>query len=730
MSSPPGTTLRVPTLPGHDFNLPRGLEGLDDLAYNLWWSWTPRAGALFSRLDPAAWARHRNPIAVLASMDAGRWEVASTDEEFLVDASRLLDEYHRYMSNGSDSWYQQQIADDPASALPGPIGYFCAEYGFHESMQIYSGGLGVLAGDHCKSASDAAVPFIGVGLLYRRGYFRQQIDADGHQEHAQPDLDPSMLPLRRARAANGSALQVSVDFPDRQVHAAVWVAQVGRVPVLLLDTDLPANTGPDRPITHILYVRGREMRLCQELILGVGGVRALGELGITPAVWHLNEGHSAFLLLERAREAMAEDGTLSAANALKQVGRDAVFTIHTPVAAGNETFDRGLVSNYLAPWLHVTGMEDQELLELGRGRTDDPNAPFDMTAFVLRHASHANAVSKLHAQTATETWEMVAGHPITAITNGVHVASWLGRPMRRLYERAMGTFLASDHTGPSELAGVSQIDDADLWAGHMQQKRELTDFIASRLARQFARHGESPDQLREVARALDPRAMIIGFARRFATYKRADLIFRDEERLARLLSDPEKPVQIVIAGKAHPADRPGQGVIQHIFELSRSDRLRSRVFIVEDYDIRIARFLVAGVDVWLNNPRRPLEASGTSGMKAAMNGVPSVSVLDGWWDEGYNGANGWAIGKREQLSDEGAQDEADAEALYRLLEDEIVPRFFARDDEDLPVDWLATMRAAVGASIWQFSTARMLIEYVEELYRPAVRSASGSAVPA
>ena len=341
-----------------------------------------------------------------------------------------------------------------------------------------------------------------------------------------------MLPLRRARAANGSALQVSVDFPDRQVHAAVWVAQVGRVPVLLLDTDLPANAGPDRPITHILYVRGREMRLCQELILGIGGVRALGELGIAPAVWHLNEGHSAFLLLERAREAMAEDTSLTAATALQQVGRDAVFTIHTPVAAGNETFDRGLVSKYLAPWLHVTDMEDTELLELGRGRTDDPNAPFDMTAFVLRHASHANAVSKLHAATATETWEDVAGHPIPAITNGVHVASWLGRPMRRLYERALGTFLASDHTGPSELERVGQIDDADLWAGHMQQKRELTDFIASRLARQFARHGEPPDQLREVARALDPKALTIGFARRFATYKRADLIFRDEERIS------------------------------------------------------------------------------------------------------------------------------------------------------------------------------------------------------
>jgi starch phosphorylase len=375
-------------------------------------------------------------------------------------------------------------------------------------------------------------------------------------------------------------------------------------------------------------------------------------------------------------------------------------------------------------------MPPDALLELGRGRTDDHNAPFDMTAFVLRHASGANAVSRLHAQTATATWQEVAGHPIEPITNGVHVASWLGRPMRRLYERALGTFLAADHDSPDNLSRVDDIPDDDLWAGHMQQKRELTDFIAGRLARQFARHGESPDQLREVERALDPKAMIIGFARRFATYKRADLLFRDEDRLARLLSSAERPVQVVIAGKAHPADRPGQRVIQRIFELSRSDRLRGRVFIVEDYDIRIARFLVAGVDVWLNNPRRPLEASGTSGMKAALNGVPSVSILDGWWDEGYNGRNGWAIGDRDATGDEDAQDAADAESLYRLLEEQIVPRFFDRDEEGLPHAWLGTMRAAVSASIWQFSTARMLIQYVDELYRPAVAAAEGIAVPA
>ncbi|MGQ0608624.1 MAG: alpha-glucan family phosphorylase [Chloroflexota bacterium] len=716
------TSIRVPTLPGHDFNLPAGLEGLGELSYNLWWSWTPRAQSLFSRIHSSAWTRHRNPLAVMRYTDYGRWAELVADEDFMVDASRVLDEFHRYLANGADSWY----GGSPDRALPGPIAYFCAEFGIHESMQIYSGGLGILAGDHCKSASDAALPFVGIGLLYRRGYFRQQIDADGHQEHAQPDLDPSQLPLRRARARDGSPLQVSVDIADRVVHAAVWVAQVGRVPILLLDTDIPINDPADRPITHILYVRGREMRLCQELILGVGGVRALRALGITPAVWHLNEGHSAFLLVERAGELVAADPGLAAGEALRRVGRDAVFTIHTPVPAGNEVFGRELVTRALDRWFGAARMEPGELLELGRGHTDDPNAPFDMTAFVLRHATGANAVSQLHGATATETWQDLAGHPIDAITNGVHVPTWLGRPVRRLVERAIGVPLGVDMNGPESLATLGEIDDDELWAAHQQQKREMMGFLEGRLARQFARHGESPDALRAVRGVLDPEALTIGFARRFATYKRATLFFSDEERLSRILAGTDRPVQIVIAGKAHPADRPGQQVIQHIFELSRSDHLRGRVFIVEDYDMRIARFLVGGVDIWLNNPRRPLEASGTSGMKAAINGIPSVSILDGWWDEGFNGSNGWAIGDRQPDGDEGAQDFADASELYRLLEDEIVPRFFERDDAGLPAAWLTVMRASIASALWQFSTARMLSEYVDRLYLPAVREPVGA----
>jgi glycogen phosphorylase len=710
------TSIQVPTLPGHDFNLPRGLEGLGELAYNLWWSWTPSAGALFGRIDSAAWTRHRNPIPVLRGVQAGRWDDLAADEDFMVDASRLLDEFQRYLDNGSDSWYRTS----PERHLSRPIAYFCAEYGLHESMQIYSGGLGILAGDHCKSASDAALPFVAVGLFYRHGYFRQQIDADGHQEHAQPDLDPGSLPLRHARARDGSPLKVKVDFPGRTVSAAVWVAQVGRVPLLLLDTDTSSNDAADRPITHILYVRGREMRLAQEIVLGMGGVRALRELGIEPSAWHLNEGHSAFLLLERARAPIAAGRAPE--DALREVGRNAVFTIHTPVPAGNEVFERGLIATHLAPWLNATGMPAEQLFELGRGRTDDPQAPFDMTAFVLRHAVDANAVSKLHARTATETWEPLAGHPVMAITNGVHVATWLGGRMRGVFEPAIGASLGADLPGPEPFERLAAASDTDLWAAHRQQKRELIGFMQGRLSRQFARHGESPETLRRLQAAFDPKALTIGFARRFATYKRADLLFTDEDRLARLLDDADRPVQLVLAGKAHPADRPGQQVIQRIFELSRSERLRGRVFILEDYDMRIARFLVAGVDIWLNNPRRPLEASGTSGMKAAMNGIPSVSILDGWWDEGYNGRNGWAIGGRDASGDEGAQDYADSEELYRLLEQEIVPRFFARDDDGVPHDWLQTMRASVQASIWQFSTSRMVMEYLDRLYLPAVLS--------
>jgi starch phosphorylase len=715
--------VEIASLPAPHFPVPPALDGLEELAHNLWWSWTPSAWSLFSRIHPNAWARHRNPVAVLSSVGSARWAALLADEDFMVEASQLLAEFRAYMDKDVSPDGNRQLAE----RLPGPIAYFCAEYGIHESMQIYSGGLGVLAGDYLKSASDARLPFISVGLLYRRGYFRQQIDAEGFQEHAQPDLDPALLPLQTVRSREGSPLSVSVDFPGRQVHALVWLAQVGRVPLLLLDTDTPANDPADRPISHILYVRGREMRLCQELVLGIGGVRALRALGIQPAVWHLNEGHSAFLLLERARE-LIEEG-VDASEALRQVGRRAVFTIHTPVPAGNEVFDRSQIRKFLDPWTTAVGLATDQLLELGRGLTDEAEAGFDMTAFVLRHAVRANAVSALHARTARATWSELAGHRIDAITNGVHVGTWTGRPVQQLFERAIGASIARDVAHRELLDRIETLTDDQLWTAHQRQKRELIAFVESRLARQFARHGESPDALRELRGVVDPEALTIGFARRFATYKRAALLFRDVERLAALLHRPERPVQLILAGKAHPADRPGQQVIQQIFALSRSPELTGRVFVLEDYDIQVARFMVGGVDLWLNTPRRPMEASGTSGMKAAINGIPSLSVLDGWWDEGFDGSNGWAIEQYSGSDDEEAQDDADAAELYRLLEDEVVPRFYARDDAGLPGQWVGTMRAAIRSAIWPFSTARMLRDYVERLYLPDFEDAAAPTRP-
>ncbi len=712
--------VHVPAIPAASFRLPPQLEGLRRLAYNLYWAWHPQTKMLFNRIDAANWARYRNPIPVLAGPVA--WTPLLEDPAFMTEYLDVLAEFDSYMANGSDHWFHRRRG----RSLNGPIAYFCAEYGFYESLGIYSGGLGVLAGDHTKTASDMALPFVGVGLMYRKGYFRQTIDADGHQEHAYPDFDVSRLPLSRVLGEDGDPLLVTVELPGRDLTVAVWCAQVGRVPVLLLDTDVPENDPSDRPITHILYVRGREMRLHQEIVLGIGGVRAIRGLGIDPAVWHLNEGHSALLLAERARELVATGTALE--TAWDEVRTNSVFTIHTPVAAGNERFDVSLVRRVAGPVLNgdgrpgVGGVPVERVLELGRGVDADPNQ-FDMTAFCLRLTSRANAVSQLHAVTANATWDAVTGAGgILGITNGVHIPSWIGTSIRELLERQ---FDADFDNLDAQTAGhrfwerIDRVPAQELWEAHSRQKRELALFARGRLRNQFARHGEAPAVLEALQQALDPAVLTIGFARRFATYKRAGMIFSDIDRLARLLWDEARPVQLVFAGKAHPADRPGQQVIQEIFARSRSDKLRGRVFIIEDYDMRIARFLVQGVDIWLNNPRRPLEASGTSGMKAAVNGVVNVSVLDGWWDEGWSGDNGWAIGGRETNPDEGAQDWADAMDLYRLLENEIVPTYFDRDASGVPKAWVRIMRRAIATTIWQFSTTRMLQEYAERMYLPA-----------
>ena len=702
----------IPTLSAPDHRLPPKLEGLSRLAYNIYWSWHPEVRQLFARIDRRVWLNFRSPVAVLRIQRD--WTSLLNDPDFMVQYETILRDFDEYMANGREHWFARKHGDE----IDGPVAYFCAEYGLQESLPVYSGGLGVLAGDHCKTASDMALPFVAVGLFYRRGYFRQSIDADGHQEHGYFNLDPARLPLLRAVDPTGEPAMVSVELPGRTVHAAVWVVQVGRVPLLLLDTDVPENDEADRPITHILYVRGREMRLHQELILGIGGVRALRALEVDPAVWHLNEGHSAFMLAEQARELMVDGATLE--EALQQVRQHSVFTIHTPVPAGNERFSADLVRELTS--VEAGDTDIGPMLEMGLG-VDGDASQFDMTAFALRNTINANGVSQLHGRVANDTWSPIIDHPIMGITNGVHPPTWVGHAMRGVLERLGGDL---DHQETEREQDrfwerMNLVDDGELWQAHLQQKARLREYATIRLRRQFARHGESPGVLGELDDILDPQVLTIGFARRMATYKRAALLFSDIERITRLITDAKRPVQFVFAGKAHPADRPGQGVIQTIFEHSRSEALRGRIFILEDYDMRVGRHLVQGVDVWLNNPRRPLEASGTSGQKAAMNGVINVSILDGWWDEGFHGDNGWAIGGRDPNPDEGAQDWADALDLYRLIEEEIVPLWYDRDADGLPQGWLDRMRKAAGTSLWDFSTTRMLVEYTERMYLPASR---------
>jgi starch phosphorylase len=597
------------------------------------------------------------------------------------------------------------------------VAYFSTEFGLHASLGVYSGGLGVLSGDHCKAASDLGVPLVGVGLLYRSGYFRQTVDADGYQQHIYPDYDFARLPVLPVRAPEGGMLTVPVDLPGRVVQAAIWKVQVGLVPVLMLDTDIPLNDPADRSITGTLYVRGREMRLCQEIVLGIGGVRALRALDIAPAVWHVNEGHVAFLGLERARERVLHGEGLN--DALQWVSRTTVFTTHTPVPAGNESFDFALVRRYLAPWVEEVGCEPDEVLDLGTH-----NGQFNLTVLAIRLSSQVNGVSRLHARVASAMWRHLfpegGEEPVEAVTNGVHTETWVGPEMRALYARHVDPDWEQRLLEPEAWEKVRQVPDAELWAAHRAQKERLIRFVRERLRVQGARHGRSPDELRDLERLLDPRALTVGFARRFATYKRAVLVLSDLERLRGILFDRERPVQMIFAGKAHPADREGQDLIRRLFMLTQEE-FRGRIVFLEDYDMEIGRTMVQGCDVWLNTPRRPQEASGTSGQKSPVNGGVNLSIRDGWWAEGFHPDVGWAIGSEEAGTDPAAQDLEDAESLYRLLEQEVVPRFYDSNGDGNRRAWVATMKSSIVSVVPHFSAHRMVRDYVERQYLPAAK---------
>lgn len=707
----------IRTLASAEFHLPEEFSRLRELAYNFWWSWTPEARLLFSSIHPALWARYRNPVEVLTHVEPQHWESLLLSDSFQASYDNVIRAFDRYMGHPERWWFNERFPEHGDK----PIAYLSTEYGLHESLRIYSGGLGVLSGDHCKAASDLGLPFIAVGLLYRRGYFRQTINAEGRQQHMYPDFDLARLPVLPVLGPEGRHLTVAVPLLDRKVQFSVYKAQVGRVPVLLLDSDLPQNDPSDRPITHILYVRGREMRLCQELALGVGAVKALRALGIHPSAWHMNEGHVAFMVLERLREEVLKGERFN--TALDVVRKNIAFTTHTPVPAGNETFDKELVRLYLGSWAVQLGTSVEELLALGRISPEDDKEPFNLTALSLRSSSFHNGVSKKHGEVSRAMWRPLFPEkeqaPITSITNGVHVDTWVGLELRDMLLRTLGPdWEQAAHDQASWDRLLDAIADEELWAAHVAQKRRLIRKSREVLRRMLARHGASPRELASVNNLLDPRALTIGFARRFATYKRAGLLFHDLGRLRRLVTDADRPLQIIFAGKAHPADLAGQDLITQIFRLSGADPFRGKVVFLEDYDLQIGRLMVQGVDVWLNNPRRPLEASGTSGQKAAANGALNLSVLDGWWVEGYSPQTGWTIGREEAMDDQQAQDAEDAYSLYDTLEQDVIPRFYDRDESQMPPRWIAMMKASIHRLLPVFSGSRMVREYTEQAYVP------------
>jgi starch phosphorylase len=688
----------IRTLPPDHLEVPEPLRRLVDLAYNLWWTWHADARALFERVDPDLWSRYRNPVRLLLLVRRSRLTELARDEGYVAELARVHERLeHEIRARRSDE---------------APVAYVSAEYALTEALPIYSGGLGVLSGDHLKEASDMGLPLLGVGLFYRRGYFNQLVDADGAQQHDYPELDAMRLPLLRVAGADGRTLRLQVELGERRVVVRVWCAFVGHVPLLLLDTFTSHNAPEDRYITSQLYVRGRDMRLEQELVLGRGAVVLLDALGIRPSVWHMNEGHSAFLALENARRAGAPD----LAAAIEAVRPRHVFTTHTPVPAGNEVFSEDRLRPYLVATADDLNADLEQLLALGRAPASGFPPGFNLTALALRLSRSANGVSRLHGKVSRDMWP---GHDIGAITNGVHVPTWMGREMSRVLRAVEGE-------DPAELGRrAAGLPDGVLWAAHVAQKHRLMRFVRVRALRQSARHGHAPAELRRVETLLNPAALTLGWARRFAPYKRADLLFHDPGRLERLLCHAERPVQLLIAGKAHPADRAGQDMIRRIWELACSPGLRGRVVFVEDYDAAVARLLVRGVDAWLNTPTWPLEASGTSGMKAACNGVLNISVPDGWWAEGHAPGLGFVLGAGVP-PDVGR----DARLLYETLEQHVVPLYYERDVDGLPRGWIAMMRASMADFLGRFSSRRMLREYATQVYRlPGFQPAPASQEP-
>ena len=683
------------------------------IAGDLWWSWNEIAQRPFAALDPIVWeASNHDPLAVLRHVDEPVFAARCADADFCALVKAARDAHRAY--HGTVAWFEQQAFAD-AKGLH--IAYFCSEFAIHESLQQYSGGLGVLAGDHLKSASDLGIPLTAVGLLYQQGYYLQQLRADGTTRVIEPRWDPRRMPLE------DTGVDIRVPIGDRKVEVRLWTMRVGRVKAVLMDTDRKTNRPKDRRLTEGLYKGEPELRMRQQVLLGVGGVMALKALGIKASVFHLNEGHAAFASVARLAQLRRKGESLE--DALQRIRASTVFTTHTPVPAGHDRYDAEMVADALQPCWREAGLARRAFLDMGSERPADPKAPFCMTVLALRTAEHVNGVAALHGRVSREMWQQVYGVadaalvPIGHVTNGVHARTWLAPEAETFWKRSIGLDLDTIERGKDPWAAAEKADAGEFWAMRAQLRARLVQFIRERLARQARRRGEAPEVVLRASQAFDPNALTIGFARRFATYKRAPLIFREPERLRRILSDSKRPLQIVFAGKAHPRDRDGQAYAAEVHRWTREQGFEGRVALIEEYDMHVGRMLVSGCDVWLNNPLRPHEASGTSGMKPPMHGGVNLSILDGWWPESFDGRNGWAIGDGSEGTDREKQDALDAESLYALLENEVVPSFYQHDRAGLPQDWIARALHSVATVPGRFNTHRMVAEYLEKSYLPA-----------
>lgn len=658
---------------------------------------------------------YHNPVRLLHQLDRSRLDEVAEDAAFIEKFDQVISAFDHYMA-AEDNWFLRIHGQD----FENPIAYFSLEFGIHECLPIYSGGLGILAGDHLKSASDLGIPMIGLGLLYRESYFTQFISMHGHQQVVYLHNDFSTMALTSVKDETGDILVIRVKLDHREVAARVWHAKVGRVDLYLLDTDFSENPVEDRQITERLYAEDRDNRLVQEMMLGIGGVTALDAMGILPSVWHMNEGHCSFMAVERIRRFLQQGVSMD--DAIDRVRSSTVFTTHTPVPAGHEVFECERIERFLGSYCESMGMTKDQFCDFARiPGTPDPNA-FNMTVFALRLSGHANAVSKLHGEVARRMWHGVwpkrpiSDIPIIAITNGIHARTWLTSQMKNLFDETVGQQWRYELMNKGFWEKIYDIPDEVLWSVHHELKTALIEVVRERLVTQRERNGESKSSVDQASRILDPNLLTIGFARRFASYKRATLIFRHRDKLRDILVNSDRPVQMLFAGKSHPANQPGKELIQQIYGESRNPDFQGRIVFIEDYDMAFAKRMVSGVDVWLNTPRRPHEASGTSGMKVAMNGGLNLSILDGWWREGYDGKNGWAIGEDKEYYNEVEQDDADSRSLYRILEEEIIPLFYERDEQNLPGKWISRMKESMRGLIPVYNTDRMLNEYMEQLY--------------